>query len=119
MAVHEGELNQFEVVPMGSKPNAPRPEGVYTILEVADTGLGDEDYYQAYNAVVRAAVNNLHNPDWQIHLAVKAAKERGEWVEPKPVHIDEELAESEEPPRPSQRPLTTEEAFGPAPVEKK
>lgn len=71
-----------------------------------------DDYYKIYNNLIRYFVANPSSAEWQTYLAVKAAKARGEWIE-------EAREEIEKKPKPEFRRMTTEEAFGPAPVEKK
>lgn len=143
-AIHQGDLKLYVVVPKGSTIRPPWNEGLFTMQDVivsdGEMDFGpSEAFYETYNSTIKNAVANPGGVDWQIYLAVKAAKERGEWFEAKQPDVKEEPQETKaslppllrrmsaeeafgpravEKPRQS-RPLTTEEAFGPAPVEKK
>lgn len=71
-----------------------------------------DGYYTIYNSMIRDIVANPDRAEWQTYLAIKAAKERGEW--------NEEVSEAiEEKPKPEFRRMTAEEAFGPRVEEKK
>ena len=122
-AIHQGDLKLYVVVPKGSTIRPPWIEGLFTMQDVivsdGEMAFGpSEAFYETYNSTIKNAVANPGGVDWQIYLAVKAAKERGEWRESKQLEVTEEPQEINVPPPPPRmfRRMTAEEAFGPRPV---
>ncbi len=79
--LHRGELKLFEIIPAGLSPVPQPSEDEFVIEPVPADAIEPffEKYYSTYNGITRANVNNPAKIGWHIYLAVKAAKERGEW----------------------------------------